>query len=64
MRCAKSEVSCENCKEHGSCPIYREYMIASSRPYSPYERVGRPIIPPPKWVTVDEDVSPLGGPIT
>jgi len=51
MRCAKSEVSCENCKEHGSCPIYREYMIASSRPYSPYEWVGRPIHPHgDKWI--------------
>jgi len=52
MKCAKSEVSCENCKEHGSCPIYREYMIESSRPvYSPYGWVARPIHPHgDKWI--------------
>jgi len=33
MKCAKSEVPCEDCKEHHACPIYLEYLIASNRPF-------------------------------
>ena len=51
MKCAKSEVSCETCKERGVCPIYREYMIASSEPYSPYAWIARPLYPHgDKWI--------------
>jgi len=35
MKCAKSKVSCEGCEKHDVCPIYREYMIASSIPFVP-----------------------------